>query len=169
MREQWREIEDYEGLYQVSTFGRVRSLKRKTTKGKIVKQMFRNRYLFADLSKNGYRKSYSVGRLVALSHIPNPLNKPWVNHIDGNTKNNHVDNLEWCTPSENMQHAFDTGLKKPTRGEDNPRAKLTTEKVKQIRAWYATGHWRVTALGRAFGVSHQAISDIIKRKKWKHI
>lgn len=169
MRETWKEIKDYKGLYEVSNFGRVRSLKRKTTKGKIVKQMFRSRYMFADLSKNGYRRAYSVGRLVALAFIPNPKKKPWVNHIDGNTKNNHIDNLEWCTPSENMQHAFDTGLKKPTRGEDNPKAKLTEKKVITIRTLFGQGDYKVGELAKMVGVSHQAISDIIKRKKWKHI
>jgi hypothetical protein len=82
-------------------------------------------YVRADLCLNGVRKALKVHRLVATAFIPNPNNKPYINHKDGNKKNNNVNNLEWCSPSENNFHAFATGLKKPTNtfGIRNPKYK----------------------------------------------
>lgn len=121
MEEIWKDIVGYEGLYQVSNLGRVKSLDhfRNTglnrgylQKGKILKpsmDMYRN-YLRVQLSKKGKVVSIRIHRLVAQAFIPNPKNKPQVNHIDGNKLNNCVDNLEWVTIRENIQHAYDTGL-----------------------------------------------------------
>lgn len=123
MAEVWKDIPGYEGLYQVSDLGRVRSLERwrynpKCKDGKqyvpekILKAAERTGYLVVAINKNGKRKSYSVHRLVAQAFIPNPENKRTVNHKDGNKKNNRVSNLEWNTDSENVNHAIITGLLK---------------------------------------------------------
>ena len=88
-------------------------------------------YLYVNLCKGGKPKNFFVHRLVALCFIPNPENKPEINHIDGHPLNNHVSNLEWCTRSENVQHAFDTGLM--PQGEDNLKALLSNEQVRYIR------------------------------------
>lgn len=126
MKEIWRDIVGYEGLYQVSNLGRVRSLDRKhemyqhkkkqlverKIKGKIIRINKRvNGYLFVVLYKNGEGKSKNVHRLIAEAFIPNPNNLPQVNHKDGNKCNNTIENLEWCTASYNVKHAFDNGLK----------------------------------------------------------
>lgn len=116
MEEEWFDIPGYEGLYQITKNGIIRSL---TYQGKIrdiplIRKPNINRYGYAMmlLTKNKIRKNLSVHRLVALTFIPNPNNLPEVNHIDGNKLNNNVSNLEWCTSKENIEHAFKTGLKK---------------------------------------------------------
>lgn len=100
MNEIWKDIKGYEGLYQISNLGRVKSLKT----GKIRKQCYdKDRYLKIELS-NKTQKSLKIHRLVAQAFIPNPLNLPQVNHKDGNKLNNNVNNLEWVSPSENTRH-----------------------------------------------------------------
>lgn len=105
MEEIWKDIPGYESFYQVSTFGRVRSFKRKNPK--ILKPyLSKYGYLYIELrgSMSNKRKRISVHRLVAITFIDNPLNKEQVNHIDEIKTNNNVFNLEWVTPKENMNH-----------------------------------------------------------------
>ena len=107
----WKDIKDYEGLYQVSNYGRIKSLKRKvkTKNGnyqgyneKILKYGETNKkYYIVALCKNGKISAKLVHRLVAEAFIPNPDNKPCVDHIDTNSKNNNSINLMWCTQKEN--------------------------------------------------------------------
>lgn len=115
--EEWKNIEGYEGLYQVSNLGRIKSLARNTRNGhckkdKILKiRIDKNGYCTIDLYKNSKRKQYKIHRLVANEFIYNKYNKPQINHIDGNKKNNEVSNLEWCNNSENMKHAYKNNLR----------------------------------------------------------
>lgn len=113
----WIDIEGYEGLYQVSNYGNVRSLNYKRTgKSKILKQQkHKSGYLKVNLYINGSMRTYLVHRLVCEAFIDNPENKPEVNHVDGNKGNNAIDNLEWTTRSENQIHAWNNGLKENTR------------------------------------------------------
>ena len=100
MEEIWRDIDGYEGLYQVSNKGRVKSLK--YGKERILRPGWKTGgYLFVILCKNGNQSKQRIHRLVAQAFIPNPNNKPQVNHLDENKKNNCVDNLEWATAKEN--------------------------------------------------------------------
>ena len=95
--EEWRDIEGYEGLYQISNLGRVKSFPRPTTPGGILKTIKRkDGYCSIKLSKNGKVKKVLVHRLVAKAFIPNTNNLPIINHKDENPLNNNVDNLEWC-------------------------------------------------------------------------
>ena len=109
-QEQWRPIEEYEGLYEVSNMGRVKSLERidknnHLVKGKILKPvMMKNGYLRVDLSKEGKHKMFSVHRLVGMTFIPNPEGLPQINHIDEDKTNNRVDNLEWCDCKYNINY-----------------------------------------------------------------
>jgi hypothetical protein len=112
----WKEIKGYEGLYQVSDYGRIKSLSHINHLGKFRPEcILGNRlsdrgYHTAVLYSNGKPKSFKVHRLVAKAFIDNPLNKPHVNHLDGVKSNNFIDNLEWVTISENQKHAFKNGL-----------------------------------------------------------
>lgn len=107
--EEWKDIEWYAGLYQISNFGRVKSFR--YGEGKIIKPFINNGYYCVGLSRKDDYKKVRVHRLVAKHFIPNPDNKKEVNHIDGNKLNNNVSNLEWSTRSENIKHAFLNGLK----------------------------------------------------------
>lgn len=117
MQEEWRDVVGYEGFYQVSNLGRVKSVSRtqeivwngkivkKSIKGKIIAQTKQNGgYLMANLSMNGKRKECTVHRLVAIAFVDNPDGLKEVNHKDGNKENNTVDNLEWCNRSDNLKH-----------------------------------------------------------------
>lgn len=110
MKEIWKPIEGYEGLYEVSNFGRVRSLDHFETNGvcvilykgkNIVGSVSKHGYHVVSLCKHGVQKSFKTHRIVAKTFIPNPKNYPCVNHKDQNRLNNFVDNLEWCTYSYN--------------------------------------------------------------------
>lgn len=120
MNEIWKCITGYESMYQISNFGRVKSIERTCkTKGgglrpiseKILNLPYdKDGYRTAYLSKDSNTITHKVHRLVAIAFIENKHNKPQVNHIDGNKSNNHVDNLEWVTNQENQLHAHDIGL-----------------------------------------------------------
>ena len=122
MQEIWKEIKDYPN-YQISNLGRIKALKfysnihkRYYDRELLLKEKKNSHgYKFISLGcgKRGTRKNIAIHRLVAEAFIPNPNNLPEVNHIDGNKLNNNIDNLEWCTRSENMLHAYKLGLHKP--------------------------------------------------------
>ena len=97
--------------YSVSDNGEVR----KDTNNYMMKLQIQQGYQHVTLQINGKPKRFRVHRLVAEAFIPNPENKPYVNHIDGNRQNNNINNLEWVTPAENTQHAVNTGLMLPTK------------------------------------------------------
>lgn len=106
--EEWRQVKGYEGLYEVSSLGRVKSTHR--SKHIILSAANDNGYLKIVLQKSKTRKTTRVHRIVAENFIANPKNKPEVNHINGNKLDNSVDNLEWCTRDENARHAAENGL-----------------------------------------------------------
>ena len=119
MEIEWKEVAGYEGLYEVSNTGKVRTIGHFTRGHRIpprelkVKTHKSQRYARARLYKDGISKDLAVHRLVAAAFVQNPHNKPQVNHIDGDRTNNNASNLEWCTQAENNRHAIDNGLQNP--------------------------------------------------------
>ena len=157
--EEWKDIQGYEGIYQVSSHGRVRN------GFKILKkQKHKQGYELIGLSKNGTTKTYLVHRLVAKTFIPNPNNKPEVNHIDGNKTNNKIENLEWSTRKENMNHAFNTGLaKKPTNLNPPKKIRQINLETMEIVAEY-------NSLYEAYektGIQYKKISKVVVGKRVK--
>ena len=182
--EEWRDVIGAEGLYQVSNKGRVKSNDRiiekfngsvvcsHRIKGKILKPCLTGKgylkgsgYLTVDINRKGKK----VHRLVAEAFIPNPNKLPQVNHKDGNKTNNSVENLEWCTNSENSKHAVALGLR--PLGEEKNNSKLNREIVLFIRKNYICGDKKYgqKPLARKFGVAPATIKDIVLKKKWRHI
>ena len=120
----WKDVVGYEGLYKVSNLGRV---KKPMGAYSIILKPFVQDYKMVSLSSNHKSRKFLVHRLVAQAFIPNPNDKEEVNHIDGNKLNNVVDNLEWCTKSENVEHAYRLGL---SRFTEEHRLKASSASVK---------------------------------------
>ena len=136
MYEIWKPIIGYEEIYEISNIGRIRRIcsKQGSAKGKILKTSYndnRNDYYSVDLRKDGVAKTCSVHRLVAQTFIPNPENKPEVNHINGMKCDNRVENLEWVTSSENRVHAWRTGLQVVTDNYGKPPSEETRRKLSE--------------------------------------
>lgn len=134
MQEIWKDIVGYEGLYQVSDCGNVRSLNwNRSGKTRLLKPFNQGGYLRIGFRTNKRLRNYLVHVLVAQAFVPNPHNKPEVNHKDGNKINNHPSNLEWVTRKENVHHAIDNNLRplvcKPStiKGEDSPHCKAVIQ------------------------------------------
>ena len=171
-KEIWKDIKGYEGVYQVSNFGRIKSIVK--YKKLMLSSENENGYLRVCLiDKNKKKRTILIHRLVAKTFIPNPKNKEQVNHIDGNKYNNCVENLEWCTQSENMQHAFKNNLITREKGEKNHRAKSVNQYTLEgnfIRKWDC-----IEDVTRELGIRGYNISSCCKGKrhtaggfKWKY-
>lgn len=128
-------------------------------------------YHVISLSKDNKAKYFYLHRLIADHFIPNPKNKKYVNHKDGDKSNNRVSNLEWCTASENSQHAIDNGMYKPPifKGEDHSRSKITDDTVRSIRALYEGGNYTQTKLSEMYGIGQTHISRIVRGESWSHV
>lgn len=181
--EEWKDIKGYEGLYQISNLGRVRSLpkhcgfgKGYTTKEIFLKPHLRLGYICYTLYKNDVPKSIGAHRLVAIAFIPNPLNKPQVNHINGIKTDNTIKNLEWVTNSENVKHAFDTGLKHPSEKQRLKASinglksrKLTVEQVHNIKKYHRITNLSSFKLSKIFSIPRTTIERIITGISYKEV
>ena len=144
--EVWKPISGYEGLYEVSSFGRIRSVVHRL----LLTPDEARGYLRVTLFKNGVRNRQPVHRLVAKAFLPNPRNKPAINHIDEDKSNNRVSNLEWCTPKENCNHG--NRNKKISRGVSKPVKQLS--KTGELLAIWKS----MTIASEVLGVSLSEIS-----------
>ena len=176
----WKDIKDYEGLYQVSNLGRVKALAREYTAGNGAKRNHNDiimkpgkndhGYFHVALHKDGKRKGQRVHKLVIQSFIGESTLE--VNHINGIKSDNSLDNLEYCTRSENIKHAFRTGLiigRRDQNGEKNNSAKLKSNDIILIRKLWEEYHIKQKTIACLFNVNPPAINDIIKRRNWKHV
>jgi hypothetical protein len=170
----------FKDYYTISNHGKIVRLERisiningvrKRLKEKEIKHTFsKNKYPCVSISVNGICKRVYVHRMMAIAFIPNPENKPEVNHKDGNRSNFSLNNLEWVTAKENVNHAIETGLANHVKGEDAYFSKLTEKKVLAIRRLHRINpKFNRRALSRKIGVSHQNISDIVNNKAWKYL
>lgn len=171
MKEVWKDIEGYEGLYQVSNLGQVRSFPRQGTRTKqihILKPMFNHKgYLQVNLMKKGKMSSRRIHRLVAKAFIPNKERKEQVNHINGVKTDNRVENLEWCTNQENMTHSWKTGLRTKEKTYYHGKNHFRSVSVEQytlqgnyIKKWYC-----VKDIERELGFDNRNICACCRGKK----
>lgn len=125
-------------------------------------------YQIINLSKlDGSKRTFRVHRLVMMAFNPvENMDELEVNHIDGNKKNNKIENLEWCTASENQIHAFKTGLNKPRRGEESNFSKLTEDDVKKVFELREKGLLQ-KEIAEIIGCTKSNISCILRKKSWK--
>lgn len=176
MTEIWKDIEGYDGFYQVSNEGRIKSTggtcgtcerKEKIRTPSITK----DGYVKVRLLRSGKDKTERVHRLVAAAFVPNPDGKDTVNHIDGNKTNNRSENLEWVDRSEQMLHAYKIGLKRSRTGVNNSNAKLTDKQVEEIRSLYVpqSTEFGTVALGKKYGVTNRVIGLIVKGLAYKNV
>lgn len=174
-KEIWMPIEGYEGLYEVSNLGRVKRLlktckyinnKSSTPRTEHLKYPTLNNYGYykVTLWKNNNRAFFYLHRIIAKAFIPNPDNKPEVNHINGIKTDNNLSNLEWVTTAENLRHAKLMGLN-DVRGEKNGMSKIDPEFVPII----INSVIKSSKLSKLFNVDESTIDSIRKRKTWKHI
>lgn len=174
--EVWRDIPEYEGFYQVSNLGSVRSCDRRVERlaGKHKDRFVSGVTMKASLDSSGYpmvglskqsrNKSIAIHRLVALAFLGNKPEGYQVNHIDGNKLNNFVGNLEYCSRTENIRHAFALGLISH-KGAKSSFAKLKESDVLVIRERLANGHTQ-TSIAKDYGVTQANISCIKKGLTW---
>jgi hypothetical protein len=162
LQEIWMQIEGYEGRYEISNLGRAKS------KQKILKpQTDAYGYYFIRIAKKGEKqKTKRIGRLVGLHFIPNPENKEQINHINGIKKDNRATNLEWVTRSENVLHAYNTGLN--PIGENHIRSKLKEHQVKSILELRKSGITQCE-LSEKFRISRSAVRSILDGTNWKRL
>lgn len=186
MIEEWRAVSESPG-YEISNTGNVRrrgcDLCSRDLKVRVQNQGYRQVSIYLP---GGKQVTRMVHRLIAIAFVPNPENKPAVNHLDGNKANNAIENLEWVTFSENTRHAYRTGLiniargsahwarRNPhlvQRGEAAPRAKLTAAQVVEIKKTYLprSKDFSQRALARKYGVSQGAIAEIIEGVNWRSV
>ena len=165
MEEIWKDIEGYEGLYQVSNIGRVKSL---TTGNLKALTLFKNSYHKLVLYKHNKQSTFYIHQLVAKAFIHNPDNKITINHIDGNKLNNNVNNLEWTTYLENMTHAIKNNLINNV-GESNRGSKLSESQVIEIDNIIKNKKISQEKIAKLFNVNATTIHNIKYRKKWKYL
>jgi hypothetical protein len=160
----WKDIEGYEGLYQVSKFGEIMSFY--FGKKIILHPGFNGRYFQITLRKNKKGKMFLISRLVAIHFIPNPFNLSEVNHKNFIKIDDYVENLEWCTHKQNMEHAELNKLLNHSKGEKHGMHKLTKVQILEIRLKYIPHKYGSTKLSKEYNMARSTILDIVNNKIW---
>lgn len=175
----WKPINGYEGLYEVSNLGNIKTLERiylsgngkkaiNKVKEKLIKTYNNGHgYSYVSLRKNGIKTAISVHRIVAKEFIPNINNLKCVNHKNGIKNDNRVENLEWCTYKENSEHAKQIGLIKS--GELHHNSLLTNKQVLEIRNKYSSKNFTLKMIGDEYGINYRTVSQIVNYKRYANV
>lgn len=176
MEEIWKDIQGFEGHYQVSNLGKVKSLSRVIIRSNGKKHSVKEKILSVRPCSKGYSRvvlnnektkvDSKVHRLVAIAFLANPNKRSEINHKNGIKSDNSVSNLEWSTRSENVKHAFDNKLKKPQSGILNGQAKLTENEVLSIRS--ESNKLNQYQLAKKYNVSRSCIASILSGRTWSN-
>lgn len=166
--EKFKSIKEYESYYEISNYGRVRSLYGRYKNCEFKKPYVRNDgYVVINLVKDKKQKTFYIHKLVAEYFVENNNCKNTeVNHIDGNKQNNLYSNLEWCSSGENKLHAYNNGLTK--RGSDRPSSKLSEDDVKKIPQLIKDGY-SIKEISIKFGVSTTSIHHVLKGRNFRYL
>jgi hypothetical protein len=180
MKEIWKPIAGYEGFYEVSSAGRVKSLARYRDMGpsglqpiptRILKGSWsglRKQYRMVCLHKNREKEGRLIHRLVAEAFVPNPDNKPQINHKDGNGRNNKVKNLEWVTSKENHEHAHATGL--GLKGSMVGTSKTTEKVIQKLKIILASGKKQsARKIAEELGITEKTVYNVKYNYSWRHV
>lgn len=178
----WKDIPKYEGRYQVSNWGNVKTLGRLVEESNGRKVFRKEKLLTKSLMYKGYevvklyktkeqKNTMFVHKLVGITFLENPNNFVELNHKNGIKTDNRVKNLEWCSRSFNVKETYRLGLRNPNtyKGEGNKSSKLTEESVLKIREEYSKGGVSFSQLGKKYNIGTSNIGMIISRASWKHI
>lgn len=175
--EKWKDVKGYEGKYKVSNLGRVKSIKRMVKHSDNSKRTNKERILIPIDIGNGYyrvtlyngsgSKNIFIHRLVAEHFIPNPENKPEINHKDLDPSNNHKNNLEWSTRKENLSHAKENGVARV--GEKHGMCKINRKTATKIKQMLSNKGCNMAEISRQLDVSYNTVYDIKRGRTWKHI
>ena len=180
IKEEWKPCPEYEAVYEISNLGNLKSkpvyiqndgnfdggyIKHIKLKNQTIN---RDGYVTSKLCYGGKCRRLTIHRLVAKAFIPNPNNYTQVNHMDGNKKNNTVENLEWVSAAQNVQHAWATGLINSDHmlGSNHHKAKVSEQDVKDIRA---NTELTRKQLAEKYKISPSTLADIINKRTWTHI
>jgi hypothetical protein len=172
MKEIWKDILNYEGLYQASTFGKIKSLKRNNTNGKILKPFLNsNGYLYITLSKNGKCKNFKIHKIIASTFIGEPtFDKKEIRHLNGNRFDNNSSNLKYGNRSEQMKDRIKHGthFQPDNKGSKQWLSKLMDSDILEIIDLIKLG-WSDTKIAIKYNVCRQTINGIRNHKTWRHV
>jgi predicted DNA-binding protein YlxM (UPF0122 family) len=190
LTEYWVDISNYEGYYQVSNYGNVKSLDRvitehpsvkneqqtgktQTLKGRILKPHTNSSgYYQINLNRKSIRTTFAIHQLVAQSFLDNRSSKPLVNHINGIKTDNNVNNLEWATYSENLEHAYKNRLRRAVKTNEvaskNYKRKLTEQQVREIKLLIAAKSLTLKQIANQYDVGRSTIGSIKSGRNWSH-